>query len=168
MCRTRETESTVLYAAQPDEAMTDPARVVADCTRAIAMDPSLALAYALRAKARTMQGDNDAAWLDGTKAVELDPTNAFAHRTMGYLYLKRGEIERAREAYDRGFQKFLFNTDLPRDLHNRARVHAILGDYEGALAFPDGAVALAPTTSSRVYLGRALTRRFVGNVDGAI
>ncbi len=167
LMRTRETAYSVFLAAQPDEAFSNPHRIIADCTRAIEIDPSLALAYALRAKALIVANQDEAAWRDAKQAVEMDPKNAYAQRTLAHLHLIRGEFEQAREAYERGFQKFLMNTDLPRDLHNRARVHSVLGDYEQALRYHDGAIALAPPTS-HAYLSRALTRRYAGQVDGAI
>ncbi len=167
MMRTRKNAYDVFYAAQPDGILRNPKKIIDDCTRAITMDPTLAVAYALRAKAYTLDGNNDAAWLDCQKAVELDPENALVQRTLGYLHLERNEIELSKKAYDRGFQQFILYTDIPRDLHNVARVNAILGDYEQALIFHDGAIAFAPN-SLRALISRALTHRFAGHVDEAI
>jgi len=172
MQETLDTAYAVLYAGQSKEALshTNQGQVIADCTRLIANHPSLAAAYALRAKAYNLRGagsDNDSAWRDCNKALELDRENTLAQRTLGLLYYKRGELENAREAFERGFNNIVFGEDLPRDFHNRALVHSDLGDYEGALPFLDAAVALAPRKSD-VYLNRSLTRRFTGNIDGAI
>ncbi len=167
MMRTRKNAYDVFYAAQPDGVLRNPKQIIEDCTRAISMDPTLALAYALRAKAYTLAGKNDAAWLDCQKAVELDPENALVQRTLGYLHLERNEIELSKKAYDRGFQKFILLTDIPRDLHNFARVNAILGDYEQALTFHDGAIAFRPK-NFMVIISKALTLRFAGQIDEAI
>jgi tetratricopeptide (TPR) repeat protein/tRNA A-37 threonylcarbamoyl transferase component Bud32 len=165
--RTRETAYSVFLAAQPDEALSNPRKIIADCTRAIEIDPSLALAYALRAKALTLADQDEAAWRDAKQAVEIEPNNAYAQRTLAHVHLMRGEFEQARDAYERGFQKFVMDTDLPRDLHNRARVHSVLGDYEQALRYHDGAIALAPH-ASRVHVSRGLTRLSAGHVESAI
>lgn len=165
--QTRDIAYSVFMAAQPDETLKEPGRVIADCNRAIAMDPNLALAYALRAKAYTLSGNDLNAWRDCEKALALDPENAFVQRTLGYLHMVRGEIPESKRAYERGFQKFVIDTDLPRDFHNAARAYAILGEYPRALQLHDAAAALAPRTG-RVYLARGLTRRMAGDFDGAM
>lgn len=167
LLRTRDTAYSVFMAAQPDEALRNPGRVIADCTRAIDMDPKLSLAYALRAKAYLLSGNDSAAWDDARMAVEIDPRNAYAQRALAHLYTMKGEFAKAREAYELGFQRFLENADLPRDLHNRAMVHAALGDHELALAFHDGAVAFAPRKAD-AYMSRGLTKRYAGEAEGAI
>lgn len=167
LLRTRETAYGVFMAAQPDEVLRNPVKVIWDCTRAIEMDSNLSLAYALRAKAYLLSGNDAKAWEDARKAVEIDPQNAYAQRALAHLYTMKGEFEQARDAYEKGFQKFLQDADLPRDLHNRAMVHSALGDHQLALAFHDGAVAFAPRKAD-AYMSRGLTKRFAGEEAGAI
>ncbi len=137
---------------------------IADCTIAIELNPRLAAAYALRAKLLTLQFKNVPARRDCDRALELDPENLLALRTLGYLHLESGEFESALEAYNRGMRG---TEGLPPDFHNRARLRRIVGDYPLALADHDRAVALA-AKQPIVYLGRGLTRRFAGDVEGAI
>lgn len=167
LVRTRDAAYAVFYAAQPDSILRMPQRIIHDCTRAIALDPTLALAYALRAKAYMLTGDEQAAWRDCSQALTLDPDNALAQRTMAYLHVKRGEFAQALDLYERGLQPYILNTDFPRDLNNRARLRAIAGDYKGSIEDYDRAVALVPRTDF-VRIGRANARRYAGDIDGAI
>ncbi len=172
MQETLDTAYAVLYAGQSKEDLShnNQGPIIANCTRLIEKYPSLAAPYALRAKAYTLRGaggDNELAWRDCNETMKLDPNNTLAQRTMGYLYYKRNELEKAKEAFDLGFDNIVFSADLPRDFHNRALVHARLGDYEGALPFRDAAVALAPKMII-AYLNRSLGRRFAGRVEEAL
>ncbi|MCH7591621.1 MAG: hypothetical protein IH989_02420 [Planctomycetes bacterium] len=162
----REKASKEFVKAQSEADQRDTRKVIADCTRAIELEPDLALAYALRAKALTRQNKNDAAWHDCTKALELDRTNSLALRTKGYLLAKRGNFDAALVAYDQGIRATR-NEYLAEDFHNRARLRRISGDDELALADHNAAVALAPE-KALVYLSRSVTRRFAGDMDRAL
>ncbi|MHC4066402.1 MAG: serine/threonine protein kinase, partial [Planctomycetota bacterium] len=137
---------------------------IADCTRAIELNPDLAAAYALRAKLYVLQDEDDLAWRDGRRALELDPENSLALRTLGFLHLERGELEAALGSYNVGLRG---SEGLPEDFHNRARLRRIFGEHQLALADHDRAVALAPDTPV-VYVGRGITRRCAGDIEGAI
>ncbi len=102
-----------------------------------------------------------------TEALELDPNNTQALRTRGFLYLARGDFSRALELYNQGLHTLENVRMLPEDFHNRGRLRRIFGDYELALADHDRAIALAPK-QAMPYQGRGITRRFAGNVDGAV
>ncbi len=54
--------------------MGDCKQVVADCTRALELDPHLALAYWNRGIAYARQGDSQRARADHKKALALDPS----------------------------------------------------------------------------------------------
>jgi len=152
-----------------DLELRDAQRVIAECTTAIELQPDLAMAYALRGRALMREERYDDAWEDCTRALELDPENSLALRTLGFLYLNRGEFPRALAAYDRGIKALQKrNLYMAEDFHSRARLHQVAGNYPLALADHDRAVALAPPDVGIVYLGRGITRRFDGNVEGAI
>ncbi len=101
------------------------------------------------------------------RALELDPINSLALRTLGFLRLARGDFRRALEAYNAGLLPLENVRMLPEDFHNRGRLRRIVGDYELALADNERAIALAPN-QPMPFQGRGITRRFAGNVDGAL
>ena len=150
-----------------EASLRDRQRVIAECGRLIEDDPRFAPAYAIRGYAFFLKGQDEAAWADCMRAIELDPNNALGQRVKGYLLLQRGDFAGAVAAYDAGIRSLSLDIDYPRDFHNRARAHRMLGHLEAALADHERAVALAPT-SGLVYVGRGVTRRMAGDEEGAI
>ena len=142
------------------------AKVIADCTRVIELEPDLAPAYVVRAKMLSRERNKEAALRDCDRALELEPKNSLAWRTLGYLRLEHGDFQGALEAYEKGIQVLVF-TGLPEDFHNRARLHRLAGNYALALEDHDRAIALAPKEGV-VYQGRGLTRWFAGDIHGAL
>ena len=122
--------------------------------------------HAQRAKSLS-RTNQEAAWEECDRALQLDPDNSLALTTRGFLLLVRGEFEPALAAYNRGLQPFEDVDLLPEDFHNRARVRQVLGDYETALADHDRAIALAPE-KALLYVSRGLTRGLAGHTDEAI
>lgn len=142
------------------------AKLITDWNSVIELAPDFALPYAFRAKLSMLDQSYDAALRDCERALELDSTNSLALRTMGFLRLRRRDFAGALDAFDRGI-KALGHSYLAADYHNRAGLYRMFGRYEPALADHDRAVALAPRVG-HVYQGRGLTKRFAGDLDGAI
>ncbi len=69
-------------------------QAIADCTRAIELDPELALAYANRGGARVNRGEFEPAIADCSRALQLDPQLAVAFANRGGAYIGKGDIER--------------------------------------------------------------------------
>lgn len=70
-------------------------------------------------------------------AVELDPTNAAAHKRLGMVYLDESEIERAQES----FAKAVEHDPADGGSHYQlGQVKALLGDQEGARDAYRGAI----------------------------
>jgi len=69
--------------------------VIADCTRAIELDPRYGHAYCFRGMARCSKGDYDKAIADLDKAIELDPKNARASYWRGLAYCWKGDYAKA-------------------------------------------------------------------------
>jgi serine/threonine protein kinase len=141
--------------------------------RAIALNPDLPMAYALRARAYLRTKQMDRAWADCMKALELDPSQSFAHRLLGHLYVSKGDYSQALDAFDRGIQGVMpstvvrFELSMAEDFYQRASLLRKEGRLEEALIDHDRSVALALKVPF-VYISRGITRRFAGDIDGAI
>jgi tetratricopeptide (TPR) repeat protein len=70
-------------------------RAIADCTRAVELNPKYSLAFVSRGVAYGMKGEHDRAIADLDEAVRLDARNAFIYRTRGECYRLNGELDRA-------------------------------------------------------------------------
>ena len=143
-------------------------KVIELCTAAIKFQPNNAMAYAIRAKAYKRRYGYDQAWTDARKALALDPDNSLALRTLGFLHCIKDNHTEALDAYNRGITALQDRNEyMAEDFHMRASLHRHFGDYEAALTDHNAAIALAPN-EAKLYGSRAVTRRFLGDVTGAI
>jgi serine/threonine protein kinase/Tfp pilus assembly protein PilF len=142
-------------------------QVILDCGRAISIDPGVAAPYALRAKMLMERGRYGQAWPDAHRALDLEPGNTLALRVMAFLLLEKGEFHASLDHYNRGIELLSIEEDIPRDFHNRARVHRVLGSYEDALVDHERAMALNQS-KGHIHEGRGLTNRRLGNIDKAV
>lgn len=134
--------------------------------RMTALKPTAA-AYARIAYARELQGDLDGAVTAMRTAIEAtspqDPEGvAWAWSQLGALHLQMGKVVEASKAYDRALFAF---PGHPYALAGQARVAAVLGDVDRALAGYRALLAQAPTPELAAHVGDLLLRR--GDVDGA-
>lgn len=141
----------------------DEQRALRDCDRAVEFEPTFAKAFALRAKIHDRAGRTAEASHDCEMALTYDPENSLALRVWGGLLARRGLYEQALDAYERG----IGDTAQPEDYHNRARLYRRKKDYKRALADHDRAISMMPDQAI-VYRGRAVTRWFAGDTDGAL
>jgi tetratricopeptide (TPR) repeat protein len=77
---------------------------LAKYTEAIAADPTEPTFYCNRAAVRSRRGEHDLAIPDCEKALSLDPKYASAYSRLGFAYFSKGDIEKAKEAYERGIR----------------------------------------------------------------
>ena len=68
------------------------------CDRALAIEPSLAGAHAVRGNVAMTRGDYRAALDDYERAIELDPDDPRAHHWLALLYSDSGHLDRAERA----------------------------------------------------------------------
>src|SRR5262249_44385650 len=73
----------------------DDRSVVADCNKAIELDPNDGVAYRLRAAALANLGDLGGAIDDANKAIALRPGDALAYNARGVARKNRGEFREA-------------------------------------------------------------------------
>ncbi len=109
---------------------------VQDCSRAIAVDPSCALAYLNRGIAHAGRGDLEAAIADLTVAIGLDPTDALIYRNRGLLRSRLGQYELALDDYREALRFDRTSIDAYND---SAWIRATCSDAR----FRDGAKAVA-------------------------
>ena len=126
-----------------------------------------AAAYARIAYARELQGNLDGALTAMRMSIEAtspqDPEGiAWAWSQLGALLLQKGEIDQASTAYDRALFAFPRH---PYALGGKAKVAAVRGDVDRALAIYREQLAAAPTPELAAHVGDLLHRR--GDVEGA-
>ena len=97
-------------------------------------------AQAHQAKAHALQSDNSTtpadqhlqhALSDISRAIELDPTFAYAHYNQGNIYLQLQQYDKAIESYTRAIEA---NPQLPDPYYNRAIAYIHTKQKEKALA----------------------------------
>ena len=79
-------------------------KAIAAFTRAIELDPTLAMAYNNRGWAHIKLEQYDQAIADCTKAIELNPTLAMAYNNRSLAYIKLGQYEQAIDDYNRAIE----------------------------------------------------------------
>ena|GEM_PF-7092129 len=70
-------------------------QAIADCTRAIELDPKDAWAYAHRGAAHRQKEDYDQAIADFSRAIELDPKDPTSYEWRAEAYEARGDADKA-------------------------------------------------------------------------
>src|SRR5438034_2224350 len=103
---------------------------IADCTRAIKLDPRYAPAYNTRGLAKKNKGDLNEAITDYTRAVELDPKYANAYYNRGLAKGAKGDNDGAIADYTRAIELD------PKDAgayNNRGIAKPAKGDLNGAI-----------------------------------
>lgn len=80
----------------------DYAKAIAEYTSALALHPSQKIYLSNRAAAYSSASLHDSAIADATKATVIDPTYGKAWSRLGHAYFAKGDLEGARNAYERG------------------------------------------------------------------
>ena len=119
----------------------DFAAEIADCTKAIRLDPNDAVAHNNLGWAYENKGDYDQAIAEFTAAIRLNPKDAVAHRNRGFVHKYQGE-------YDEAIAEFTEAIRLnPKDAvayTNRGTAHNGLGQWDRAIADCTEAIRLDP------------------------
>jgi tetratricopeptide (TPR) repeat protein len=100
-------------------------------TEAIATDPTEPTFYCNRAAVFTKRNEYQNAINDCEKAITLDPVYATAYSRLGYAFFQLGQVDRAREAYQRGLRACPDNQALKDNLSS-------IPPEQGAPAPPPG------------------------------
>jgi len=116
----------VLPGANPD-----PDAAIAECNKAIELNPEYAMLYINRGSARETKGDLDGAIADFTKAIELKPDYAYgAYYNRGNAKSKKGDFEGAIADYSNAIT---LNPKYALAYHNRGSLRYHAHDFTEAL-----------------------------------
>ena len=151
----------------------DCAAAIEHFQRAIELDPNFALAHdGLGASYvnRVFKGfggaeDYERAELAFKKALSIDPLLAEARMLMVFVYLWRGEKQKARDEVERA------RREAPDEavVHFvKATLHRLDGEYGRALRSFDRLVRLDPAAHVVASYNRAIVHMYMGNFDEAI
>ena len=143
---------------------------IAHFERAIELDPNFALAHdGLGASYvnRVFKGfggseDYERAEAAFTKALELDPHLVEARMLMVFVYLWRGQKEKAREEVSRARREA---PNEPVVYFVKALLHRLDGEYGRALRSYDRLVRLDPAAHVVASYSRALVHMYMGHFD---
>ncbi len=128
---------------------------LADCDRAITLEPDLDQAYNNRAICHAALGHLTAALNDYKRAVDLNPFNSRARINLGATLRQMGDLEGALDCFD---EALMFH-QLPEFIYaERGRTYHLRGDWNCALAdyhrTLSTAATLAPTPQTQALMGR--------------
>ncbi len=137
---------------------------VADCSKAIELDPGLAIAWSRRAWARGKGGDRAGEIVDLNEALRLDPAQALWWGRRGTARHARGDREGALADLSKAIE---LDPTLARVWLDRGIARGEKGDVDGEVSDLTRALELDPGLSlARADLG--LVRATRGDLDGAL
>jgi tetratricopeptide (TPR) repeat protein len=121
-------------------------RSIADCDKAIDLEPKRAAAYDIRGTDFLILKDHEKALKDFDSAVQLDSKNPRRYVIRGNAYHNLKRYPEALKDYDRAFE-----LKPSEDIYvNRARVYDDLGEYEKALKDSNKAIELQATKKTPI------------------
>ena len=137
---------------------------IADCNKAIALDPMNTEAYCTRALAKVGGGDSDGALADCNKAVELNPRDSAAYSSRAFARYSKVDLDGSLADCDKAIELDPRNSSA---YCHRGIVKEHKGDIDGALAEYDKAIEVNPKDST-AYDVRGLAKIGKGDLDGAL
>jgi tetratricopeptide (TPR) repeat protein len=141
----------------------DYARVIADATETIRLQPSQA-AYNLRGSAYYDKGESDIAITDFDDALKLGPPNGTIFHNRGNAWRAKGDYAKAIADYDAAIKA---DPRSAFSFQNRGIAKEAQGDLEGALADINQAIRLDPSLPQPL-INRTAIWRARGELDRAI
>lgn len=141
----------------------DHAKVIADTTEAIRLQPSQAV-YNLRGSAYYDKGDYDIAIADFDDALKLGPSSGIIFHNRGNAWRGKHDYAKAIADYDMSIKA---DPKSAFSFQNRGISKQALGDLDGALADINQAIRLDPTLPQPL-INRTAIWRAKGDLDRAI
>jgi TolB-like protein len=139
-------------------------RLLAQCERALALDPSLSEAHAAMGGARWICWQLDAAARELRLAISLNPNYATAHQILGRVLMSDGRFEDALAELKRATE---LDPLSHRILDNYSGVLHRTGRYPEALEFDERALAIKPD-AIQAAVWKALDLSALGRHDEAV
>jgi tetratricopeptide (TPR) repeat protein/serine/threonine protein kinase len=140
------------------------ADVVADCSRAIELDPKLVPAWTGRGLAYWQLRQRDNALADLSRAIELDPKHAPAWNNRGLVYNKLGQPTKALADLSRAIE---LDPKLVPTWTERGIAYWELGQRDNALADFSRAIEL-DAKNARAWTNRGLAYNKLGQQEKAL
>jgi tetratricopeptide (TPR) repeat protein len=144
------------------------ARAVNLCTRAIMSGElsakNLVHTYNNRGRGYMGLGQYGKAIADFNKAMQLDPTYAFAYNNRGDVFTLLGQFDRAMADFNRAIQ---LNPHYASPYYGRGHVYLFQGEFSKALAEYNGAMEIEPGDAEN-YNNRGTAYRGLGNYEKAL
>ena len=139
-------------------------RAIADCDRAIQLDPAYQNAFVNRGVTYYSMKNYERAIADYTEALRLDPRDAIAFNDRGNVWRSKGDEDRAIADYDAAIR---LNPNYAYPYNGRANAWRAKGDIDRALADYDQAIRLNPAYLTAI-VNRGAAWRIKGDDDRAI
>jgi tetratricopeptide (TPR) repeat protein len=132
---------------------------IADCTKAIELDPRDAESHVNRASAKRRKGDLEGALADCTQALELNPKLIEAYFVRAEVKSDKGDLDGTIGDYDEALK---LQPDISEVYVNRGAAKAEKRDLDGAIADYTKAIQLKPDYVV-AYFNRGFARYRKGN-----
>jgi len=136
----------------------------ADFSRAIAHDPTFALAHTNRGAVRLTEGDTTGAIADSTRAIELDASLAAAYLNRSAARIAHGDFDGARADATEAIR---LDPESSRAHNNRGLARRQQNDHAGAFSDWTRAIELDPG-NALAFTNRARARLTLNDVPGAL
>ena len=128
-------------------------QAIAEYSRAIQLDPSIAVAYMNRGNSYLRKRQIETALRDYDRAIQLDPTSALAYNNRGNAYADKGEETLSLADYDKAIQ---LNPNLAMAYSNRGLHYIRQGNYDRAMSELNRALQL-DANLVEAWVNRGLT-----------
>ena len=137
---------------------------IAHYSKAIELDPQMAVAYNNRGTVHSDSGDFELALQDFNRAIELDPDDAVAYMNRGLIHSDSGDLEIAICDFNKAIE---LDSRYITAYNNRGNAHIDNGDFQSALQDFDKAIELASDDDDFAYFNRGLAFLILGENDRA-
>jgi Tfp pilus assembly protein PilF len=122
---------TYYWRGETDYQIGDFDKAIADCSKAIELDPALAKAYYYRGRAFNGKGDFEKAIADYSKAIELDPKDYEGYYNRGFSYYANKDYDKAIADWSKAIE---LRPDNPWPYLYRGLAYSDKEDYDKAWA----------------------------------